>query len=261
MPFPESPRVVFRENPLAEVICQLRFPTILAIATSPPTDFQDALRESYPVYEREDGLQPPPELQSLVGGLSLPGTAPPPEAVHHRFQTEDGNRVITLTTSFLAVADKDYERWETFRAEVDRARTAVEAIYRPAYFDRVGLRYQDVIQRSRLGLQEVEWGDLLNPPLSGLLSADEPIRPKVRHARTDAIIDLNGEGSVRVQHGLVQSNDEQVYLIDSDFFSETHTTGDDALRRLDIFNGQAGNLFRWAIQQRLRDALGPTELE
>jgi uncharacterized protein (TIGR04255 family) len=62
---------VFRENAIAETICQLRFPTILSIASEPPAAFQDRLRDAYPVYEREAGLQLPLELQPLVGDLPL----------------------------------------------------------------------------------------------------------------------------------------------------------------------------------------------
>ncbi len=262
MPFPESPRVVFRENPLVEVICQLRFPTVLAIAASPPTEFQEAIRSDYPIYTRQEGAQTPPEIASILGQLQIPALPAPPEAVNHRFESEDGNRIITLATNFVAVTERKYERWELFWEEIERARSALETIYRPSFYDRLGLRYQDVISRERLGLQGVEWSDLLNPAISGLLSSPQEIRESVRSVRGDSLLAVDGSGSVRLQHGLVQSegSEEQVYLFDADFFTEERISGDELPGTLDLFNRQAGHLFRWAITDRLRDALGPTEL-
>jgi uncharacterized protein (TIGR04255 family) len=50
MPFPDSPRAIYRMNPLDHVICQLRFPPILMIDSKPPNEFQDAIRKEYPLY-------------------------------------------------------------------------------------------------------------------------------------------------------------------------------------------------------------------
>ncbi len=53
MPFPESERVVYGENPLVEVICQLKFPPILDISTAEPAAFQNKVRKLYPLYEKD----------------------------------------------------------------------------------------------------------------------------------------------------------------------------------------------------------------
>ncbi|MBL8785507.1 MAG: TIGR04255 family protein, partial [Deltaproteobacteria bacterium] len=45
---PESPRVIYASNPLADVICQVRFPRILRIDNELPADFQDAIRGQFP---------------------------------------------------------------------------------------------------------------------------------------------------------------------------------------------------------------------
>jgi hypothetical protein len=41
--FPPSSRVVYRRAPLIEVVCQLRFPTLLSIESKPPADFQERI--------------------------------------------------------------------------------------------------------------------------------------------------------------------------------------------------------------------------
>ena len=40
--FSQEERCIYTNNQLMEVICQLRFPTILAVGAREPVDFQDA---------------------------------------------------------------------------------------------------------------------------------------------------------------------------------------------------------------------------
>ncbi len=59
MLFSDRPRTHY-EKPLAhEVICQLRFPTILTINNTEPADFQEAVREDFPQYARRQDQLPP----------------------------------------------------------------------------------------------------------------------------------------------------------------------------------------------------------
>ena len=53
MPFPTSDREVYENNPLNEVICQIRYPAILRVAAETPSDFQEAIRDKYPMYEEK----------------------------------------------------------------------------------------------------------------------------------------------------------------------------------------------------------------
>ena len=48
MPFPEAKRIIYRKNPLDQVICQLRFPPILKIDAEVPAKFQDRIRGDFP---------------------------------------------------------------------------------------------------------------------------------------------------------------------------------------------------------------------
>jgi uncharacterized protein (TIGR04255 family) len=48
--FPEVERIELKAPPLELVICQLRFPTILALAANqPPDEFQRRIRATYPI--------------------------------------------------------------------------------------------------------------------------------------------------------------------------------------------------------------------
>ena len=57
MPFPAIKRVIYKKNPLAEVIFQARFPRYLPIEAEPPAEFQRRLITDYPNYEQHNVFQ------------------------------------------------------------------------------------------------------------------------------------------------------------------------------------------------------------
>lgn len=263
MPFPESKRVVFRENPLKGVICQLRFPTILKIGVEPPARFQDKIRSSYPLYSREDTFQNlPKEIANILEQLRIPLPFQT-QAPTHKFATEDEFRFISLNPEFIAVTENRYQRWEHFRAEIERAKMTVEEEYNPTFYSRIGLRYQDIIDREQLGLNE-PWDALVNRSLISVLGASD-LRDEVREIQSEALIVVPGVkgGFVRLRHGLrkLPTYDRQVYHIDSDFYTSERSGTNDVLKILDEFRRVAGNLFRWAASPRLQQALKPAEID
>jgi uncharacterized protein (TIGR04255 family) len=261
MPFPQTDRAIYERNPLTEVICQLRYPTILRIASEPPAELQERLRNQYPVFREKQGGQPrmPQEVSRILADLPV---QLPTEPTIYAFETEDGSRTINLSREFVAVTERDYRHWESFRGEVERVKQAVEEIYKPPFYNRTGLRYQDVIDRETLELQDVSWNELVQTPMAGLLgSPDDSVRDHIREAVSTAeleIPEVNG-GTVRLQYGLATREDDQaqVYAMDADFYTQERSSTDDVFPILDAFNGHAGNFFRWSITDRLRDALRP----
>lgn len=258
-PFPEFARVIYRRNPLVEVVCQLRFPTILRIDTDAPSELQDRIRSAFPLLrERSDEvLQLPAGLPPQIASfLRAPLTQQRLEAAYD-FASEDGRWTIQLTHDFVALTTTAYHHWEEFKAHFESAVRALLEIYRPAFFTRVGLRYQNLIQRSKLGLGEAPWSSLLKPQIAGLFTISDL---QVREALSVASIRLpQEEGFVRIRHGLAQAvgASEDCYLIDSDFFTERRTNAEHISRTLDYFNSQSGLLFRWCIDDRLHVAMEP----
>jgi uncharacterized protein (TIGR04255 family) len=255
MSFPESQRIVFRENPLVEVICQLTFPTILGIAAEPPVKFQERLREKYPIYERGEGLSLPTEVTRVLSEFPMTLGL---DVITHRFSTEDRSRQIALTKDFLALTVNDYVEWPDFRLALDEAKTALEEVYKPAFYSRIGLRYRDVVDRTRLGLTEEPWSELLNKAVLGLLGAEPEIQRGIKVIRGEALVELEQPAGafVRLVHGLDQTDGGQTYVVDADWFFAERSAPDEVMGVLADLNSQAGNLFRWTITEKLRDALG-----
>ena len=78
---------------------------------------------------------------------------------------------LVLASDFLALSTSDYHNWEEFRSRLSAAIELLVEYYSPSHFDRVGLRYQDLILRSELGLEDIAWRNLLQPPVLGAFLA------------------------------------------------------------------------------------------
>lgn len=260
MPFPQSPRVIYDINPLAEVICQFRFPAILRIASADVAPYQERIREQYPLYKLEepvfDAPGMPKEMVSLMEQMlpKVPGTRT------HRFLTRDSKRFVSLSHEFLAVSESDYKQWEKFLPEVKRAEQALRDVYKPAFYSRLGLRYKDVISPSALGLTGRHWRELISAHAAAELG-DQDIAQEIRHIRTQCVKvvpEIPG-GRVTLNHGLIKENGSggDKYLIDADFARDNVEGTDEAFNILDKFHIMAGHLFRWAITDTLHNAMGP----
>jgi len=260
MTFPESPRVVYSKNPLAEVICQLKFPPILRIESEPPAQFQEKIRRDYPLMTETTFDQPPlPPAIARALGQALPGFI---QGRTYSFETPDRDWKIGITREFLALSSTHYSRWEDFRQRLRRALDALMTTYQPSFLVRVGLRYRNVIRKDIAGMKDADWSQLLEPHILGELS-DPTLAKAVLHSAHDVIISLGeNEGQVRILHGLIKEGEQQEsnYAIDSDFFREVTTEVGDAFKYLDSFNEEAGRLFRWCITTLLHDHLGASEL-
>ncbi len=259
--FPESERVVYRKNPLAEVICQVRFPRNLAIEAEPPSAFQKALGSAYPEVRETRAIQLPEELARTVGldVASLPASSA------FDFASKDGAWRVTLTSSYVAVTATQYIRWEEFSEHLSLALRALTESYGIAEYRRLGLRYRDVIRRSTLKLDDAPWSTLLKPVLlAEIVSEDLRIADgEVLHAARELVLRLDSEDDkVRFFHGFAQaalpeSPPETCYVIDADFSREKYTERKDADEILDRFHKEAGHLFRWCITDKLHTAMDP----
>ena len=264
MAFPESPRIVYQRNPLLAVICQLRFPPILKIETQTPAGFQERIRQEYPLFQErrnEGALALPPEILKAMGedASNLLGSFAVAGMKAYDFATPDQAWRVSLTRDFMAFTSRRYTRWEDFRARLVRVIDALNEEYSPSFCVRIGLRYQNAIKRLDLRLGESPWADLLRPHIAGTLASDE-VSSLVQRVATDVAMRVE-DWNVRIRHGFAvqgEAVDPNVYVIDSDFFAEERTEVSHAVERLDHFNREAGRLFRWAIKDRLHEAMGPT---
>ncbi len=218
------------------------------------------------MYERDEPRAAlPKEMAALLAQFPIPGLGLETNPTH-KFLTADSAKMISLSRDFVAVTDKQYRRWEQFLEEVSRAVEALEQVYHPSFYSRIGLRYRDVIDKSDLGLADEKWDSLVNQSLIGVLGAKE-VSDLVKEIRTEALITIDEVpgGTVALRHGLQEVSQngkpKQTYVIDADFFTTEKEAMGDVFGALDWFNKIAGRLFRWAITDKLHSALIPTEVK
>lgn len=251
--FPPSPRVLYTRNPLNEVVLQVRYPTILKIEAETPSAYQDAIRQNFPLVERaKSPLQGkvPPEILKALGSPAASDT--------FAFTNEAADTKITLTSEVLTISTASYTRWEEFRGDILVAIEAFASIYTPAFYSRVGLRYQNVVTREEVGLS-CAWSELIRPELAGELTIPEwaaavqGIQKAIR-----CVIHETGD-YFTLQHGLVdvEGHVDKSYMIDFDYYTDSKTELNDANAVIDRLHGHSGNAFRWAISETLHQAMGP----
>jgi uncharacterized protein (TIGR04255 family) len=260
--FPWTQRVFYEKAPLIEVVSQLRFPQILRIEGQPPAEFQERIRDKFPLLEKATSpllpqLQQIPLPAEIMQALGSQG------ALSYLFFTEDRTSTVTLAPDSIALSTKTYRQWEEFLTLLRAPLGALIDVYQPSFFQRVGLRYIDAIQREALGLGNRPWSQLLRPAILGELAVPEFEKNLESVGRQIRIRMPDGTGSIFLRHGLayVQGRPELSYMIDFDFFNERRTEVRDAEGLLSRFHESAGRAFRWCITDSLHDALGPRAID
>lgn len=261
--FFDRDRYLYRKHQLVEVICQLRFPTILSISAREPADFQEEIRRDFPQYKRLLE-QAQPKISGVPGNLRVEEGN---RVTNYQFLSADGRWKVNLTDNFVALATPAYTKWEDFAAKLDLILAQFIPIYQPAYFERVGLRFINVFSRKALDLEGVPFRELLQPGYLGLLGEDD-VREE-SFARSGQDIELAVSGGCRVklhagpgmlQRGTVKDN-EVKFILDNDIFMNGKLPVAQCAPALQTVHIQADRLFAGAITQRLHEAMEPTLLD
>ena len=259
--FSQEERCVYQNNQLVEVICQLRFPTILAIGAREPVDFQEAVRGTFPKFlQRQDAV--PPKVTAIPG--QPPRIEQQKPVTNYQFMTADGAYRINLTQGFISLSCNDYTRWEEFARMMDKPLATFIKTYQPAYFERVGLRYLNAFSRQKLNLEDTPWKELLKPAYLGLLaSEDVPERAFSRCAQdVEAAIHGGCRMKLHVGPGMIKrgndtSDKEAKLIFDLDVSMNGNIPVNMAAASMQTCHAQAGSIFRDAISDTLHDAMEP----
>ena len=257
--FSNESRCRYRRNPLAEVICQLRFPEILSISEKAPVDFQEAIRSEFPQFQRRQET-PMSRLTGVPGNMTLQNQ---PTTINYQFSSADGVWRVNLTSRFISLTCTKYTCWEDFARKLDQPLAAFIRIYKPAYFERIGLRYLNFISRGELGLGTTPFRELFAPCYLGILAEDEVSETSAARCNLDAELALRGGCRVKLHAGpgLVkrggQQDKEVKFIFDQDLFMPGQVPVNLSAGALQTLHAQADSIFRGAITKELHDAMEP----
>lgn len=263
MLFSDFDRYTYTRSPLIEVICQLRFPTILTINTREPAEFQEAIRAEFPRYAvRKE--QPAPKV--VDPGTPNAKLEQQPAIQNYNFISGDGLWKINLTKDFIALSTLRYTRWEDFAAQLDKPLAQFIQTYQPAFFERIGLRYVNAFSRKRLELEDCLWDDLIQPPYLGALGEPDVDETKVSKSSVDTEMVLADGSRMKVHAGPGLLNGgkqdpEPKFILDGDFAVSGNTSADKVPAVMEGLHEHAVRLFNGAITEELRTAMGPLPMD
>lgn len=256
--FSDEPRCQYEKNQLADVICQLRFPNILVIDANQPAHFQDAIRDNFPQYAKF--LENP---TAKSNPLSNPLQQNLQSTANYQFTSADGIWRVNLTSRFISLACSHYTNWETFAKKLDAPLAAFIKIYKPAYFNRIGLRYINFISRNQLDLADVPFSQLIQTPYLGILGDIAVAEHCTSRSSVDAETEIRGGCRLKVHAGpgMVKQNghtdNEVKFIFDQDLFMTGNIPINYSAGALESLHSQAYPIFRNAITDTLHDAMEP----
>ncbi|MDR2200201.1 MAG: TIGR04255 family protein [Deltaproteobacteria bacterium] len=262
-------RVIYKKNPLVRVVCQLRFPRILVINDKEPVNFQEKIRETFPNYQRIVEEQHLIKLNYVPNdSLSTLSNAQSQLINNYHFSSLDGNWHINLTSSFLALSTSSYKRWEDFITKIIEPLEALKEIYKPAIFERVGLRYIDAFKKSFLDSIDTDWSNLIEPFALGFMSAPA-FKNEVSTLQTlvDLNIDDKTKAKIRLGKGFYNDiNDwpplselNESYIVDSDIYAvqkQLHEINNCFY----YLHDYTTKILRSVISDKLHNAMEPQEI-
>lgn len=255
MLFSPNPRCQYGCNQLADVICQLRFPEILSINSSPPAMLQERIRAAFPQYiARNENAGP------LSGNPTQPTNA---ISYNYQFTSADGRWRINLTSRFISIACNHYTNWETFAQKLDAPLASFISIYKPAFFERIGLRYMNFFSRQALELDNVPFSHMFQPAYLGPLGEEDVSEQAALRCSVDTEITLQGgcRAKIHAGPGIVRRNgqtDKEVkFILDQDLYTTGNIPVNHAAGTMEILHAQAYPIFRGAITDLLHNAMDP----
>lgn len=252
--FPDQPDIRLENPPLAEVVCQVRFPPLLRIANEDPAEFQEHIRSEFPQIGVEHGF-----LLKIPGPGALGSPAAEPQSKIFRFLTPDSQTAISLAPDFYALSTKDYKDWDDFARYLALAHEAIQQVYSPAYATRIGLRYINRFSRSNTGCQTLlELLDILRPELTAQAHNDIWGHALEMNCR----LVLSGEpGKLTLGTSYGHEGEEPVFVLDLDYFEEDRLEMQDLVSRVTSYNSILYRAFRWSIQDDKLSLFKPVTTE
>ncbi len=239
-------RCIYSQNPLVEVICQLRFPEILSIESQLPAAFQDAIRSTFPKYT-----------------VRRENSGPQQQTNNYQFVTEDDIWRVNMTSKFISLSCSRYTNWETFAAMLDKPLAAFIKLYQPAYFERIGLRYINFISRSDLHLSDVPYRELITSPYLGVLAEEDVPEASTTRCTVDVEMAIRGGCRTKIHAGpgkvtkAGKSDPEVKFVFDLDLYMPGNIPVNVSAGALQTLHSQSYSIFRGAITDTLHNAMDP----
>lgn len=237
--FPTVDDIHLKNAPLREVICQVRFPTILSIARKEPVEFQERIRDRFPTLEIERAVIIEAEGEGERGRVVVRPA--------YRFYDQNRTYMATLNVDSYALSTKDYTHWPSFSETLAQVAEGFQAVYKVPHATRIGLRYINMLDIASTGLENFDDVlDLLRGELTVMLRTDAILSPELVMQQIRATTDGD---QLTFRYGLIHEGSpaQPRFVLDFDHYVEGEIDLDDLFPCCDRYHRLIYNAFRWCI--------------
>lgn len=128
-----------KSDPLALVLCEIRFAPVLTMGTHVPA-IQDLLRRAdFPGFE-----------ETVEHQFEFGPAGGPKLVTQNRwlFKAADGSKTVTLSTSAVSLQVTQYSHFEHFVEVLEPIIEMLSSLVAPAYHERIGIRYVNSVENA-----------------------------------------------------------------------------------------------------------------
>lgn len=255
----EITRCKYKKSQLLEVIYQLNFPTILSIESKEISDYQDAIRKEFPKYKKHEVEER--EFNFTISDLNLEQEITKPKSkIIHVFISEDAKWKVTLSSDYISVSTLEYQCFSDFKEHMKTSIEKFIELYKPAYFNRIAVRYIDAFSKKELGLESSDWKDLIQPHLLGLLGCNQCKKENIESNIIKSQLKFT-DYKIRLQAGLGRIHSEEGveidFVEDCDCYIDKRVEISSIEEQYAFLHERAGEFFRNSITKKLHDAMEP----
>lgn len=234
---PKAERKVMQTNLLDFVIVEIRFPTILKIRRECPEQFQEGIRDAFPLFQRNNQVQVSPFSDGE-------------NSSSYTFKTRQEDYLAQLSSESLVLRCDAYTSFEDFMEKFNVVFSLAERVLEIPFLTRIGYRLVNRIP----GLNDLpreEVSQAVNPTLVGMLS--DLSLGTVSAFRSEYV----GLVTPDIYYRLIQATDESTafdYLLDFDYWKANIDTTE-AIEFLETCHARHFDFFWWSIGERTRKQL------
>jgi uncharacterized protein (TIGR04255 family) len=221
----EPQRERLARSPLKLVVCQIRFPEILAV-TETRVGLAVQERLGGPVAWRLESVKPPViAFSASIGGAPAAQTAELTGS-GWRLTSSDSSWTVTLMPTSVALETTKYESWEGFLAQLTALLNATDGIIQPEAEERLGLRYINRVEDPRV-TSPVDWRQWIRSEVLGLLNHAN-LGPGTTAAQQQVVVEAGDGVNATIRQGFARDDDlgSFPYVLDIDAYR-------DEIRRFD----------------------------
>lgn len=244
---PPPDEIPLPQAPLARVIAQVRFPSVVSIEQSGfIASFQEAIRAAYPILRSE-------QSHSMV--VTSQGMAAAPSSTIWRFHASQDTWRVALGRDFIALETTAYTSRDDFLQRLEVILNALHVTINPRIVDRLGLRYIDRI----VDIKPADLTGLIRPEVAGIVTAD--FVHQTQHALSETLFTLPGSMDQMLArwglippHGTIDPTaiepiDASSWILDLDMFLLAQHSFDVStlLSNARRFAERTYTFFRWAV--------------